>query len=763
MRSLFILRGCPGSGKTTWVQNNHLENYTISADDMRKMLFSPQLTLEGKMEISLQKDREVWDKILKAMENKMERGEFICVDGTHYRSEQLNLYKKLIQKYRYRAYIVDFTDVPLSVILERNKNREKKVDEEAIRKINALFANDYEVSNRFNIISREEASKMLVEKPLFNFEDKKKLVIFGDIHGCYEPIKEWFEKNPFDEETYYIFTGDYIDRGIQNKEVLLFLSSIANKKNVLLLEGNHEKSLRLWAEDKGADVDIDAGTVKYLKNIAPELLWELRKGKIKSRMFLKDTIPQLDGVSKKEIRKLCSKFAQMAYITFGKKNILICHGGIPVPTNILIASEQIICGVGKYEDTKALYESWNKNNPDEILVHAHRNIYEHELKVSDNIYNLCDNVEYGENMRILEMTKDAGGNLVTKGYLIKNNVFNKTKKKPVNEEIDEKGITMNNILQKMSESPLVIKKGFGYITSYNFSRNAFYNSKWNQLTCTARGLFIENESQKIIARSYNKFFNYREVTETYPDYLQANLEYPMRCYRKENGFLALIAYDFVKDELLIASKSSIGGTYVDYIKEVFNNVVSKETQEKIKQYLKENNCTMVFECINHKDNNHPIWYKENHMYLLDIIFNDFEFKKLPYEDVVSVGKDFGLEVKELLAELNNWNEFLEFKEKAKKETNPTFEGYVFEDAKGFMFKYKLPFYKFWKRVRNMLEAVQHSRNVKKFFLEERDVRVYNILQKLLHEKGIEYMQNLTVVDIEKIYYNENGIEFNAVD
>ena len=33
----------------------------------------------------------------------------------------------------------------------------------------------------------------------------------GDIHGCYEPLKTYFNENPMNDDTAYIFLGDYIE------------------------------------------------------------------------------------------------------------------------------------------------------------------------------------------------------------------------------------------------------------------------------------------------------------------------------------------------------------------------------------------------------------------------------------------------------------------------------------------------------------------------------------------------------------------------
>ena len=48
MRTMFNLRGSPASGKSTFVKENHLEQYTLSADAIRLLYQSPILNEEGK-------------------------------------------------------------------------------------------------------------------------------------------------------------------------------------------------------------------------------------------------------------------------------------------------------------------------------------------------------------------------------------------------------------------------------------------------------------------------------------------------------------------------------------------------------------------------------------------------------------------------------------------------------------------------------------------------------------------------------------------
>lgn len=256
MRYLFVLRGAPASGKSTWINENELEPYTISTDSLRLMYQSPVTTAEGDRKISQNNDKEVWNLLMELLERRMENGELVVIDATHYKSSLINRYKDLVSKYRYRVYVVDFSNVSEEELKRRNATRGfRKVPDEVIEKMVVALADTNEVKKQYKIVSPEEAIT-LINSPLepFDANEYEKVVIFGDIHGCYDPLKEYFDKNPFNENYNYIFCGDYLDRGTQNKEVLEFLISLKDKKNCVFLEGNHETWLRKYSQK---DYDMD--------------------------------------------------------------------------------------------------------------------------------------------------------------------------------------------------------------------------------------------------------------------------------------------------------------------------------------------------------------------------------------------------------------------------------------------------------------------------------------------------------------------------
>nr|MBQ8890659.1 metallophosphoesterase [Clostridia bacterium] len=72
---------------------------------------------------------------------------------------------------------------------------------------------------------------------------KKKIFAVSDIHGCATHLKSALAEAGFEKDSdkhLLVVLGDLFDRGIENREVLSFLSGIRNK---VLIRGNHEDIL----------------------------------------------------------------------------------------------------------------------------------------------------------------------------------------------------------------------------------------------------------------------------------------------------------------------------------------------------------------------------------------------------------------------------------------------------------------------------------------------------------------------------------------
>ena len=142
MRILLLLRGSAGCGKSTWIAENNLKRYALSADDIRLLCQSPILQVDGTVGISQSNDKAVWKMLFGLLEIRMQNGEFTVIDATNSKTAEINRYKEMCDTYRYRMYCVDFTHIPIEEVKRRNLSREplKIVPEEVIDRMYSRFA-----------------------------------------------------------------------------------------------------------------------------------------------------------------------------------------------------------------------------------------------------------------------------------------------------------------------------------------------------------------------------------------------------------------------------------------------------------------------------------------------------------------------------------------------------------------------------------------------------------------------------------------------
>ena len=298
------------------------------------------MQVDGTEGISQENDRVTWKTLFDLLEVRMQKGEFTVIDATNSKTSEMNGYRELCNLYRYRMYCVDFTDIPIEEVKRRNAGREvlKRVPEKVIDKMYARFASQ-KIPSGIKVIKPDELDMIWMK--MIDLSEYKKIHHIGDIHGCNTVLQRYLsDHGGIKDDEFYIFVGDYIDRGIENAEVVKFLISMKDKKNVLMLEGNHERWLWLYANDC-------TGNSKEFETITKPALDEAQ-------------------VNKKEIRKLYRKFGQCAFYKYGANVYLVTHAGLStIPQNLsFVATDQMIKGVGGYNDFEKIAETFYHTTPD---------------------------------------------------------------------------------------------------------------------------------------------------------------------------------------------------------------------------------------------------------------------------------------------------------------------------------------------------------------------------------------------------------------
>ncbi len=724
MRTLLLLRGAQASGKSTWVTENSLEPYTLSADKIRLNIANPILNEDGSIEISQKYNKLTWELLYKYLEMRMENGDFTIIDATHSDIKLMNKYRDLANIYKYTIYYLEF-DTPLEECLKRNKERVgyKYVPEKVIERTWEAIKNKEKLPSVFKKINSIDE---IINFYTADANEYKKVIIIGDIHSCAEPLKEVLKD--FSEENLYVFVGDYFDRGIQAVKTFKIILDLLEKPNVILIEGNHENnSVKKFIYDEE----------KYTKSFDETTLQPL----------LKEF--ELDYI-KSSLKKIYKKLRQCYAFEFRGKKILCTHGGLPlVPKLALVSAREMIKGVGRYEaEIGEIYsENYKKGLcQDFIQVHGHRGI-------NDGEYSYCleGRVEFGEELKVL--TIDNDGNI--EKYGIKNDVYNRglTITTRDSSQKIKKFQTENELINEMIANSFITVKECDYnLISLNFNREAFNKKKWNDLTIKARGLFVDRDSGEVKIRSYNKFFNFGE-RHVNLGYLHKYATYPIRVFKKYNGFLGLASV--IDGNIVLASKSVTSGKYKDIFQSIWDKV-EDSVKELLKQTMIENNCTAVFEVVSPEYDPHIIKYDKEHLYLLDFIENkldidthniDLEFsenlmKKVEFSSTI-------LTKKELITKLENYNELYNFLDEKNKSLEE-FEGYVLCDNSGLMFKFKLPYYRLWKERRSWLERYRSALSKgKKVVVTEKDEHRH--FKKFLLKLGKDKLQGLSIIDVREMY------------
>ena len=243
------------------------------------------------------------------------------------------------------------------------------------------------------------------------------------------------------------------------------------------------------------------------------------------------------------------------------------------------------------------------------------------------------------------------------------------------------------------------------------------------------------------------------------DILQNKLQFPLTAYVKENGFLGLVSYNSYEDDLLIATKSSLGGDFQMWFKDMIYKKISSENIEKLKSYVKDNNVTFLFECVDVEHDPHIIEYPESELFLLDIVANNLEFSHVSYTTLTNLANRFGLKVKTLAYELSNWQEFYDWYQMVNDSEyqydGKYIEGFVVEDSANYMFKVKGSYYSFWKMMRGVAAEVfrkGYIDNTGKLYNAESNY-FYDFLRKLYNETAPEDRENLPrdVITLRRMY------------
>ncbi|MFZ1249267.1 MAG: RNA ligase [Candidatus Saccharimonadales bacterium] len=717
MRKLYVTRGVPGSGKSTLLEACGLTPYTLSPDTLRLAMSAPVLDEQGRMSISTQHDRRVWELLREILEERMERGELIVIDATHTTARYYNDYAQLAYRHRYEMYIIDLSDIPLEQARQQNIARSayKIVADKALVDMHKRLAQLPYPKGWKVLKTPEDIRATLTHAPL-DFSQFSIIHHIGDIQGCFTPLAKYFEKYPLRDDEAYVFVGDLLDRGPENDRVLDFVSrELAAKPNVFFVEGNHDLYIWQW----------------------------LNGWPVKTREFNGRTRSQLEAaeLDKSAIRSLLRGMMPALHYRYHDKDVLVTHGGLStLPANLpYLSARQCIRGVGTYEEVGQIDDAFMQNtSANSFQIHGHRNKQSYPTQYNERCFNLEGKVEFGGELRAVQLSHSG-----FQAIEIPHSVMGPTSHSE-----------NANLVRELRANRLISERTLPEnISSFHFKPEVMFKKKWTKQTTTTRGLFIHTLTNEIVIRGYDKFFNVNETRQTSYVDLEKNFSFPVKAWVKENGYLGLVGYDDCAGDLVISSKSTTEGEFADWFRALFEKTCGAHRQYLI-DYLRSQNVCLVFEVILPAHDPHIIDYHGDHMVLLDIIKRQKDYEALPQVEREALGKHLGVRTKHCAATLPDWQSFERWYKSVQgidyQYDGAYIEGFVLEDSAGWHVKLKLDYYTFWKQMRSALDALKKGKTPKTpshCTYPDEAARVIAYMQTLPTER----LANLAITDVRRAY------------
>jgi RNA ligase len=292
------------------------------------------------------------------------------------------------------------------------------------------------------------------------------------------------------------------------------------------------------------------------------------------------------------------------------------------------------------------------------------------------------------------------------------------------------------------------------LTIFNYTQGCMYSTRWNFFERVSRGLIINNKTGEIVARPFDKFFNWLENGEKASGYI-VNITEKWDgslgiLYRKNNGYKIATRGRFDSDQAIWATEF------------LNKNYVLSDL---------DNNITLLFEVI-YPENRVVVDYKEFEGLILLAARNRFNGDYCPFfPDVYNLSQLYGFKIPNIY-NFNNIDEIME----AKQKLDINQEGWVVEFSSGQRFKFKgdryLELHKLIMQLsfKHTVEAYANNTidyirsQIPEEFLEEFNSWCIQIENKVkeIHEK-VEQLFLIAPKEVRKdfaIWANKNASEYS---
>ena len=391
MRTLVLLRGAPGCGKSTWLERRNMKSYAICPDDIRQMVAPFYVDEKNCPHIQAFDEKDVWDIVYDIAKVRFKNGEFTIIDATNSTTKEMTKWRDLAHEYKYHdIYLVDMTTIDITTCKNQNYARGpiKRVPDHVIDRMYSRFKTQ-KVPNGIKVISPMTSIYCDPE----DLSSYKKIHVIGSIYGEWEILQKYFNDillssksndELLNDEDFYIFTGNYFgtDNSYDsNIETVKILDRLKDYNNVWLLESEKDRDM-----------------------LCMTLMGDCQ--------FMYTIINNGGSYEENDLKSIYNEMRQCGYFVFHNKLYLVNNGGIPgINGNLLkVPTRNFTEGTG---DVYEVAKTWciqqeirpesigttqifsNSNNPDKSCP----------MQMNYYVYNL-ERSKYSEKIRCIDIAED---------------------------------------------------------------------------------------------------------------------------------------------------------------------------------------------------------------------------------------------------------------------------------------------------------------------------------------------------------------------
>ncbi|MDJ1467208.1 polynucleotide kinase-phosphatase [Xanthocytophaga flava] len=289
--SLVVLIGSTGSGKSSFARKFFKPTEIVSSDTCRGIVSDDENNQAA--------TKDAFELVHYIIRKRLKNGLLTVVDATNVQPESRKALMQIAREYHALVVAIVF-NLPDSVCLARNNQRpDRQFGSHVVRQHNqnlkkslkTLKSEGFRQQYILDSEAEVNAVQSIVRQPLYNNRkyETGPFDIIGDVHGCFDELKELLEKLGYQFDTTNTFSvtppagrkaffvGDLVDRGPNSPDVLRLVMQMVKEDKALCVPGNHDVKLLKYLN--GRNVQLKHGldrTVEQLASVSQEFLEEVK-------------------------------------------------------------------------------------------------------------------------------------------------------------------------------------------------------------------------------------------------------------------------------------------------------------------------------------------------------------------------------------------------------------------------------------------------------------------------------------------------------